>query len=84
LPVPEARAFIRDLTEMATQPALVYRHIWQKFDLAMWAIVARCTGRAVTVPRRCGICGGRRWRGMRLPYSTCDERLHGFDNPAVS
>jgi alpha-ketoglutarate-dependent 2,4-dichlorophenoxyacetate dioxygenase len=35
-PVPEARAFIRDLTEIATQPAFVYRHVWQKFDLVMW------------------------------------------------
>ena len=40
-PVPEARAFIRDLTEMATQPAFVYRHIWRKFDLVMWD--NRCT-----------------------------------------
>ena len=40
-PVPEARAFIRDLTEIATQPDFVYRHIWQKFDLVMWD--NRCT-----------------------------------------
>jgi alpha-ketoglutarate-dependent 2,4-dichlorophenoxyacetate dioxygenase len=35
-PIPEARAFIRDLTEQATQPAFVYRHVWQPFDLVMW------------------------------------------------
>ena len=40
-PVPEARAFIRDLTEQATQPAFVYRHVWRPFDLVMWD--NRCT-----------------------------------------
>lgn len=40
-PVPEARAFIRDLTEIATQPAFVYRHVWRPFDLVMWD--NRCT-----------------------------------------
>jgi alpha-ketoglutarate-dependent 2,4-dichlorophenoxyacetate dioxygenase len=40
-PVPEARAFIRDLTEQGTQPAFVYRHAWRPFDLVMWD--NRCT-----------------------------------------
>ena len=40
-PVPEARAFIRDLTEHATQRAFVYAHKWQPFDLVMWD--NRCT-----------------------------------------
>jgi alpha-ketoglutarate-dependent 2,4-dichlorophenoxyacetate dioxygenase len=40
-PVPEARAFIRDLTEHATQPQFVYAHKWQPFDLVMWD--NRCT-----------------------------------------
>jgi alpha-ketoglutarate-dependent 2,4-dichlorophenoxyacetate dioxygenase len=40
-PVPEARAFIRDLTEHATQPQFVYRHQWRPFDLVMWD--NRCT-----------------------------------------
>ena len=35
-PVPEARAFIRDLTEHATQRRFVYAHKWQPFDLVMW------------------------------------------------
>ena len=35
-PVPEARAFIRDLVEHATQPDAVYVHRWQDFDLVMW------------------------------------------------
>ena len=35
-PVPEARAFIRDLTEHATQPQFLYKHIWQQYDLVMW------------------------------------------------
>lgn len=40
-PVPEARAFIRDLTEQATRPPFVYRHVWKKDDLTMWD--NRCT-----------------------------------------
>lgn len=35
-PVPEARAFIRDLTEHATQPQFVYKHIWKQYDMVMW------------------------------------------------
>lgn len=35
-PVPEARDFIRDLTEMATERHLVYSHRWRPFDLVMW------------------------------------------------
>jgi alpha-ketoglutarate-dependent 2,4-dichlorophenoxyacetate dioxygenase len=40
-PVPEARAFIRDLTEHATQRQFVYAHKWRPFDLVMWD--NRCT-----------------------------------------
>ncbi len=35
-PVPEARAFLRDLNEHATRPAFVYVHRWQPHDLVMW------------------------------------------------
>ena len=35
-PVPEARAFLRDLTEHAVQPGFVYVHRWQQYDLVMW------------------------------------------------
>jgi alpha-ketoglutarate-dependent 2,4-dichlorophenoxyacetate dioxygenase len=35
-PMPEARAFIRDLTEHATQPQFVYAHKWRPWDLVMW------------------------------------------------
>jgi alpha-ketoglutarate-dependent 2,4-dichlorophenoxyacetate dioxygenase len=35
-PVPEARAFIRDLTEHATQPQFVYAHVWRTWDLVIW------------------------------------------------
>jgi alpha-ketoglutarate-dependent 2,4-dichlorophenoxyacetate dioxygenase len=35
-PVPEARAFIRDLMEHATQPRFVYAHKWRQWDLVMW------------------------------------------------
>ena len=35
-PVPEARAFLRELNEHAVQPGFVYVHRWQPFDLVMW------------------------------------------------
>ncbi len=35
-PMPEARAFIRDLTEHAVQPAFTYAHKWRQYDLVMW------------------------------------------------
>jgi alpha-ketoglutarate-dependent 2,4-dichlorophenoxyacetate dioxygenase len=35
-PVPEARGFIRDLTEHATQPRFVHAHQWRVNDLVMW------------------------------------------------
>jgi alpha-ketoglutarate-dependent 2,4-dichlorophenoxyacetate dioxygenase len=34
--VPEARMFLRELTEHATQREFVYSHAWQPFDLVMW------------------------------------------------
>jgi alpha-ketoglutarate-dependent 2,4-dichlorophenoxyacetate dioxygenase len=35
-PVPEARAFLRDLIEHATQREFVYAHTWRVGDLVMW------------------------------------------------
>jgi alpha-ketoglutarate-dependent 2,4-dichlorophenoxyacetate dioxygenase len=35
-PVPEARAFLRDLIEHATQRQFVYAHTWRAGDLVMW------------------------------------------------
>lgn len=35
-PMPEARAFLRDLTEQATAPEFVYVHRWRANDLVMW------------------------------------------------
>jgi alpha-ketoglutarate-dependent 2,4-dichlorophenoxyacetate dioxygenase len=35
-PVPEARAFLRDLNEHATQRRFVYAHRWKPADLVMW------------------------------------------------
>ena len=35
-PIPEARAFLRDLTEHATQRKFVYAHVWKPWDLVMW------------------------------------------------
>ena len=34
--VPEARVFLRDLTEHATQREFVYSHAWKPGDLVMW------------------------------------------------
>jgi alpha-ketoglutarate-dependent 2,4-dichlorophenoxyacetate dioxygenase len=34
--IPEARMFLRDLTEHATQREFVYSHSWRPFDLVMW------------------------------------------------
>jgi alpha-ketoglutarate-dependent 2,4-dichlorophenoxyacetate dioxygenase len=35
-PMPEARGFIRDLTEHATQPQFTYSRKWRQFDFVMW------------------------------------------------
>jgi alpha-ketoglutarate-dependent 2,4-dichlorophenoxyacetate dioxygenase len=35
-PVPEARSFLRDLVEHATQRQFVYAHQWRVGDLVMW------------------------------------------------
>jgi len=35
-PMPEARMFLRDLTEHATQRKFVYAHEWRQWDLVMW------------------------------------------------
>jgi alpha-ketoglutarate-dependent 2,4-dichlorophenoxyacetate dioxygenase len=34
--IPEARVFLRDLTEHATQREFVYSHVWRPFDLVIW------------------------------------------------
>ena len=34
--IPEARAFLRELTEHATQREFVYSHAWRQYDLVMW------------------------------------------------
>ena len=34
--MPEARAFLRDLIEHATQRRFVYAHRWTPHDLVMW------------------------------------------------
>jgi len=34
--IPEARMFLRDLTEHATQREFVYSHAWKPGDLVMW------------------------------------------------
>jgi alpha-ketoglutarate-dependent 2,4-dichlorophenoxyacetate dioxygenase len=35
-PVPEARAFLRDLNEHATQRRFVYSHAWKRNDFVIW------------------------------------------------
>ena len=34
--VPEGRLLLRDLSEHATQPRFVYRHVWRDGDLVIW------------------------------------------------
>lgn len=36
MPVPEARALLRDLTEHATQREFVHAHVWRPHDLVVW------------------------------------------------
>jgi alpha-ketoglutarate-dependent 2,4-dichlorophenoxyacetate dioxygenase len=36
MPIPEARALLRDLMEHATQPCFVHSHKWQPGDLVAW------------------------------------------------
>lgn len=35
-PMPEARSFLRDLMEHATQREFVHAHVWRQHDLVMW------------------------------------------------
>ena len=35
-PMPEARSFLRDLNEHATQRQFVYAHVWRPSDLVIW------------------------------------------------
>ena len=64
-PVPEARAFIRDLAEHATQPGFVHAHAWHRFDLVMWDNrqtmhrVRRFKADEVRDVRRTTVAGGR-------------------------
>jgi alpha-ketoglutarate-dependent 2,4-dichlorophenoxyacetate dioxygenase len=39
--IPEARTFLRDLTDHATRPEFVYSHTWRQYDLVIWD--NRCT-----------------------------------------
>jgi alpha-ketoglutarate-dependent 2,4-dichlorophenoxyacetate dioxygenase len=34
--IPEARAFLRELTDHATQRQFVYSHAWRQYDLVIW------------------------------------------------
>jgi alpha-ketoglutarate-dependent 2,4-dichlorophenoxyacetate dioxygenase len=52
MPTAEARALLRELREMATQPHLVYSHRWQVGDLVMW-------------DNRCMLHRGRPWDESR-------------------
>jgi alpha-ketoglutarate-dependent 2,4-dichlorophenoxyacetate dioxygenase len=51
-PVEEGRALLRELLEFATQPQLVYRHVWRQHDLVMW-------------DNRCVLHRGRPWDERR-------------------
>ena len=68
-PVPEARAFLRDLTEHATQRSFVYAHVWQQWDLVMW------DNRATMLMRERGLEAQEQ---RPLFVGTHDERLTRF------
>jgi alpha-ketoglutarate-dependent 2,4-dichlorophenoxyacetate dioxygenase len=36
MPVPEGRLLLRDLSEHATQPQFIYRHVWREHDFVIW------------------------------------------------
>lgn len=57
-PVPEGRLLLRDLTEHATRPALVYRHAWRVGDLVIWDNLA-------TMHRACPFDDARHRRELR-------------------
>ena len=59
--VPEARAFLRDLTEHATSRAFVYSHSWQRHDLVVWdnrTLMHRA--RRFDHATRCATCAAQR------------------------
>ena len=68
-PMPEARAFLRDLNEEATRPENVYVHKWRQFDLVMWD--NRQTMHRVRRfdETRCATCAGPRSPATRRPPS---------------
>ena len=49
--VPEARMFLRDLTEHATQREFVYSHAWKTNDLVMWQPLHDASGAALRSQR---------------------------------
>ena len=67
-PVPEARAFLRDLIEHATQRQFVYAHDWRQWDLVMWDNRATMH-RARAVQRR----GGARHAPHHRRLRTLDD-----------
>ena len=76
-PVPEARAFLRDLTERATERRFVYAHKWQPFDLVMWDNrqlmhrVRRFDETQVRDMRRTTVAGDARPCRRRRPDTFC-------------
>ena len=66
-PVPEARAFLRDLVEHATQRQFVYAHQWQVGDLVMW-------DNRATMHRGAAVPGARAAR--HAPHHARRRRAH--------
>ena len=62
--VPEARMFLRDLTEFATQPAFVYSHEWRPSTWWSGITGRRCIVHGGSIGMRYVMCGGRRWQVM--------------------
>jgi|Laugresbdmm110sd_1035091.scaffolds.fasta_scaffold76436_2 hypothetical protein len=53
----EARSFLRDLNEHATQRQFVYANVWLPSDLVMWDITAlRCTTLVAMIQEKFATC----------------------------
>jgi alpha-ketoglutarate-dependent 2,4-dichlorophenoxyacetate dioxygenase len=74
---PEARMFLRDLSEHATQPQFIYRHRWGPGDLVIWdnrTTMHRGRRNEVRDVRRTTLAGRRRGCDERPLRATFPER----------
>jgi alpha-ketoglutarate-dependent 2,4-dichlorophenoxyacetate dioxygenase len=66
----EARALLRQLRDLATQPELVYTHRWKPWDLVIW-------------DNRCTLHRGRPWNESRYRRVMHRTTVAG-DGPTVA